>query len=131
MNQKQGIAMYRMTVIAVILLFLCLPAAAFADAFESLFSPGELSQAHSEFDQQCNQCHDKADKGKQDQLCLDCHDAHDSEMGMLLTQSQSKLCFTCHRETQTQKGRYRQHRPFARGDCSSCHAPHGGETPGL
>ena len=40
-------------------------------------------------------------------------------------------CFSCHRSTLAKKGLYSQHRPFNKGECSSCHAPHGGEIAGL
>ena len=36
--------------------------------------PGDVSEAHAKFEQDCDQCHGTFKKERQDQLCLDCHD---------------------------------------------------------
>lgn len=44
------------------------------DAMEKALMPGELSQAHAEFEQSCTDCHKFFGKEQQSKLCLDCHD---------------------------------------------------------
>ncbi len=90
------------------------PTCLFASAFESLFSPGELSRAHQEFDQQCNQCHDKSDKSRQDTLCLDCHDHEDIR-----------------KDIQDKTGFHGQLEYTGGNDCKQCHREHRGRQAGL
>lgn len=45
-----------------------------ADSIESLLMPGPVIKAHEEFEQQCDKCHDKANKDRQGKLCMHCHD---------------------------------------------------------
>ena len=88
------------------MLLLLFPLVSTADSLESLFSPGELSQAHNNLEQKCDSCHDTSDKGKQDKLCLDCHDhqdiardiqRHEGFHGRIEFQGQN-ACKQCHRE---------------------------------
>ena len=50
------------------------PASASADSFEKLLMPGEVVHAHSEFEEDCESCHDTSSKAKQGRLCMQCHD---------------------------------------------------------
>jgi hypothetical protein len=77
-----------------------------ADSLESIFSPGELSAAHKNFDERCDSCHDTSDKTKQDKLCLDCHEhknvandirQHKGFHGRIKMPGQN-ACKQCHRE---------------------------------
>ena len=45
----------------------------YAVSIESLFSPGKLIDGHAKYEQTCNKCHDKFDKGHQSDLCVACH----------------------------------------------------------
>jgi hypothetical protein len=41
---------------------------------ETLLMPGKLTSAHQKLEENCSQCHDRADRARQTQLCLTCHD---------------------------------------------------------
>ncbi|KPJ89255.1 MAG: hypothetical protein AMJ53_15925, partial [Gammaproteobacteria bacterium SG8_11] len=41
---------------------------------EKALMPGQLSKAHEEFEEDCNDCHKFFEQSKQNDLCLDCHD---------------------------------------------------------
>ena len=41
---------------------------------ETLLMPGKLTSAHQKLEEDCSQCHDRADRARQTQLCLTCHD---------------------------------------------------------
>lgn len=92
--------------IAGCMFLISIPQDGISDSLESIFSPGELSRVHSRYEEQCNKCHDKADKERQDQLCLDCHDHKDIANdinrqqgfhGRIKMQGKS-ACKQCHRE---------------------------------
>ena len=40
---------------------------------ETLLMPGKLSSAHAKYEEDCSQCHNRANRSQQRQLCLDCH----------------------------------------------------------
>ncbi|MBV8405390.1 MAG: cytochrome C [Gammaproteobacteria bacterium] len=40
---------------------------------ETLLMPGKLSAPHARYEQDCANCHDRADRGRQTGLCLACH----------------------------------------------------------
>ena len=101
---------YFILIIGCLLLFV-IPLVSTADSLESLFSPGELSNAHKSFDEKCDSCHDTSNKEKQDRLCLNCHDhkniAEDMQRyegfhGRLVIRGQS-ACKQCHREHRGRK----------------------------
>jgi len=130
----------------VALFLLYVPGSAVSNTLESLFSPGDLSQAHAEFDQQCSECHNKTDKTRQDALCLSCHDhkdvKKDIEQGTglhgRLKMPDENACKQCHRE---HRGRDADIAAFNTGsfdhgktdfqlkgrhtvlNCQSCHKP--------
>ncbi len=43
-------------------------------SFESLISPGPLTELHAEFESECESCHENFDQSRQSALCLDCHE---------------------------------------------------------
>ena len=61
--------------LAVALLVLALVAArgATAAGIETLIMPGKVTSAHAKIEQECSQCHDRADRDRQAALCLACH----------------------------------------------------------
>ncbi len=73
---------------------------------QMLLTPGDLVAAHSDFDNQCNQCHVHFDKLNQSPLCLDCHEkiAEDLEtktgFHSHLKPEQSQNCNSCHTDHQ-------------------------------
>ena len=62
-------------VIVTVLLMLAIPAPpqAAAASLETLIMPGKVTNAHAKLEQDCSQCHDRADRGRQTALCLKCH----------------------------------------------------------
>ncbi len=76
----------------------------------------------------CGSCHDTYDQEANLHMpvqddCLNCHDPHGSNTkGMLITDNQGELCFTCH-DQGIMEGKY-QHGPAAVGACTICHNPH-------
>lgn len=46
---------------------------AFALSVETLLMPGKVIGAHQKWEQDCSQCHDRANPRRQTSLCLDCH----------------------------------------------------------
>ena len=41
---------------------------------ETLLMPGKVTSAHQKIEEDCSQCHDRADRARQTPLCLACHD---------------------------------------------------------
>ena len=72
--------------------------------------------AHQPFaDKSCDVCHQPARDGK-----------------VILTQAEPKaLCVVCHEETAKQIESAAVQHAGALGDCTTCHDPHGGKTPGF
>jgi hypothetical protein len=75
-----------------------------ASSLEKLLMPGKVSSAHAEIEQECTQCHDRADRGRQAALCMACHeqvaadvDAHAGFHGRL-PGIDSAQCRACHSE---------------------------------
>ncbi|MEZ5458501.1 MAG: cytochrome c3 family protein [Steroidobacteraceae bacterium] len=44
-----------------------------AASIETLLMPGKVSKAHAKYEDDCSQCHDRADRDRQPVLCMDCH----------------------------------------------------------
>jgi hypothetical protein len=55
------------------MIVLSVPAVADASAVERLLMPGPVAQGHAKWEDDCTQCHDRQDRGKQTTLCLACH----------------------------------------------------------
>ena len=63
----------------------------------------------------CDTCHQPAKDGK-----------------VVLTQSEPKaICVTCHAEQAEKIEKAKVQHPGAQGDCTTCHNPHAGKTPGF
>ncbi len=77
---------------------------AVAASIESLISPGPMSTAHAEWEEECAACHATFDQDRQRQLCLDCHEeiAADLEQGQKFHGVNPAVgtsqCRTCHVE---------------------------------
>lgn len=76
------------------------------DSMEKALMPGELSDAHAEFEDKCTDCHKFFKQSSQNTLCLDCHD-HKNIKKDLKTKTgfhgripdvKKKDCKVCHRE---------------------------------
>ncbi len=68
--------------------------------------PGPVIEAHAEYEQECDQCHDTSDKDKQGQLCMSCHE-HENILDDLsnktgfhgrLSAAEKTDCKHCHTE---------------------------------
>jgi hypothetical protein len=111
---------------------------------EKLFMPGELSAAHQKLEEQCSNCHDRSNRGRERQLCLDCHkpiaadlSAHRGFHGHLQA-IESSQCRACHVEHQGRTADivklsreqfnhdstdFPLHGAHLNLTCSSCHQP--------
>jgi hypothetical protein len=49
------------------------PRPASATGLETLIMPGKVTNAHAKLEQECSQCHDRADRSRQAALCMNCH----------------------------------------------------------
>lgn len=58
--------------------------------------------------------------------CADCHTSHTAQDPVLITSTQSEVCFDCHQQQRTQSLKPYAH-PIRQGkmDCSGCHSTHG------
>ncbi len=63
-------------------------------------------------------------------MCTDCHDIMSVEDPVRIKTSQTKVCFTCHKDKRAKMFRRSRH-PIKEGKvvCSDCHNPHGGPGP--
>jgi predicted CXXCH cytochrome family protein len=109
---------------------------------------------HKPIEQTCASCHADVDKQMKsakfpheavsmDKKCVNCHDGHAAEQRGLRRDSDVTLCLRCHAEpVKGRDGRSidgmadllkRQflHGPIKAGECSACHAVHGGDHPAL
>jgi len=80
-----------------------------ADTLESLLMPGPVIKGHEKYEDDCSQCHDRADKEKQGQLCMQCHD-HKNILD----------------DVRTKKGFHGRLPVSIRTKCSHCHKDHEG-----
>jgi len=92
---------------ALLVTLLCLFGVGTADATnpETLLMPGKLTNAHAKLEEDCKNCHDRSDRGRQPQLCLACHkpvaadiDARRGFHGRLLGTANRLQCHACHSE---------------------------------
>jgi predicted CXXCH cytochrome family protein len=61
-------------------------------------------------------------------FCVNCHSPHASDQAALKKSVETKICLACHQDTQYfvrgKENRFR-HPMVDKGECSSCHRPHG------
>jgi hypothetical protein len=113
-------------------------------SLESLLSPGPVSAAHAKQENDCTNCHDRANRARQSELCMSCHKdiAADVQQrtgfhGRMPNAGTAGQCQACHSEhhgressivrldtvqfdhAQTDFALTGSHRSL---DCSSCHA---------
>ena len=60
------------------------------------FSPGELSSAHTQFNDKCDKCHTVAFNIVPDKNCLDCHE--DNPHNLNISEDFNFNCVDCHKE---------------------------------
>lgn len=78
------------------------------------------------------------------QACLTCHTPHGGDVAKLMNKPEINACMSCHdKQIVVSKDRIVpimtaltdphqfKHGPIQKGECSGCHAPHGGENPRL
>jgi len=77
---------------------------------ETLLMPGPVTTAHQKWEEQCSQCHDRADRDRQTQLCLDCHKEIAGDIQKKrrfhgrLSGAETSQCRACHSEHLGRKG---------------------------
>ncbi len=76
-----------------------------AAGLETLLMPGKVVAGHAEFEQDCTQCHDRADRGRQPTLCMDCHE----DVGA---------------DVRGQRGFHGRLPAIDRAQCKACHSEH-------
>jgi DmsE family decaheme c-type cytochrome len=106
----------------------------------SMKNPNNLPK--NEQSAMCLTCHDRGNKALWDGsthdtrglACQSCHSVHSPQgsKAQLKTATESELCFSCHKQKQSQFFRA-SHHPIREGkmECSSCHNPHGTANPKL
>ncbi len=64
--------------------------------------------------------------GRDKDPCGTCHDPHGAEDKALLKDKERRICFSCHRDTESDVARSRYIHPKVKeGRCSACHTAHG------
>lgn len=90
-------------------MFFCFINSASADVFDAMekaLMPGDLSQAHEKYTEDCKLCHEFFGKSQQNKLCLDCHDHKNVSVDISKGRGfhgripgiKNKECKTCHAE---------------------------------
>lgn len=85
----------------IVLLCALSPLLAGAQSIEKVLMPGQVITGHAKYEQECNSCHQRFDKGAQSRLCLDCHKeiAADIRSKTRLHGKQDDVtCRNCHTE---------------------------------
>ncbi len=104
----------------------------------------KLLIAPPEKGQLCFECHENVKEqlamanthAPVEEDCSTCHDPHSSETRFQLVSPAKQLCESCHREVSPDvyaaidKSKV-QHEPVAKGECTSCHRPHGSAVASL
>ncbi len=63
--------------------------------------------------------------------CATCHQAAKDGKVVLTQASAKELCITCHEDKAKQIETAKVQHPGAAGDCTDCHSPHAGKSPGF
>ncbi len=90
---------------AIVVLAAVTPGTASADGLETLLMPGRVASAHAKLEQDCAQCHDRADRGRQAALCLHCHEEVAADV-------------------RSHSGFHGRLRAIGSGQCRACHSEH-------
>ncbi len=80
-----------------------------ANPLEMFLMPGELIEAHSAFEEDCDNCHQKLKKDEQNHLCLSCHD-------------HSNIA----NDVKQKKGYHGRSKEVSGRQCKECHTDHEG-----
>ena len=73
-------------------------------SFKKLLMPGELSEAHAQYEHECSNCHETFREISQQDLCLDCHEDISADMNQnrgfhgLAGEVKAGECKSCHGE---------------------------------
>jgi hypothetical protein len=70
-----------------------------AENIESIMAPGKLIEGHVKIEDECKNCHVKANRKAQDGLCMDCHKNVGSDVRQKLGfhgRLEKPVCRTCH-----------------------------------
>ncbi|RMH15713.1 MAG: cytochrome C [Gammaproteobacteria bacterium] len=92
-----------------LLLFLLMPMISEAGFMDKLIMPGKVSQAHVEFEDKCESCHQKLKKANQVKLCVGCHDHKNIA-----------------EDLKTRRGLHGRSNKIQKADCKACHTEHVG-----
>jgi hypothetical protein len=97
------------TILAALLVLAALPVRVLAMNPETLLMPGKVSAAHQKIEEDCKQCHNRANRKQQRQLCLGCHKPVAEDIAR-------------------QRG-FHGHAPgMQQAECSACHSEHLGRS---
>lgn len=92
---------------AMLVLILVWPIPAYSASLEGLLSPGKLSDAHAEIEDNCSSCHDPLGNKNQTTLCTTCHEAVAEDLRHSM-------------------GFHGLHEGVAGAECQVCHKEHDG-----
>jgi hypothetical protein len=117
-------------------------AAATAQTFESVLSPGKLIEGHAKLEDNCRECHVPFDRAAQDVLCMDCHKDVGADVrgkagyhGRIKAPRPCRACHTDHRGREMRIAEfdtktfdhaltdYVLRGKHAKVDCKKCHEP--------
>ena len=76
-----------------------------AAGLESLLMPGKVAAAHTKIEQECAQCHDRANRERQPELCMSCH----KDVGA---------------DVRARRGFHGRLPGIERAQCKACHSEH-------
>jgi hypothetical protein len=97
---------------ALAVVLLALAGAAHGAGVERLLMPGEVAAAHAKYEEDCGQCHDRKERGRQTQLCLACHKEVAADVA-------------------ARRGLHGRMPNAAGSQCSACHSEHQGRAADL
>jgi hypothetical protein len=89
------------------------------------WNPGNLSNSHQPWANDCMVCHSTPFKRVKDQDCLTCHvniGDHVSKKIVMIDAIHEVRCATCHREHMGEFGLVEQNKRYIGQDCVACHA---------
>jgi hypothetical protein len=121
-------------------LMLLAPAPSLAQSIEAVLAPGEVTQGHAKYENECKNCHVRFNPKGQDKLCADCHKevrqdllAHTGFHGRNKADATCRSCHTDHKGRgarivvfETRKFDHKQtdyelHGKHVKVECQKCH----------